>query len=116
MKTVKSISDLKQIALRTGATVAMGNSRFNTAGLKTAPVPERPRERERPTAPPPAPAPVDMAPMVSAMSQAQERMGAMLAAAIASLPQPGQPVKEWIFTVERDKDGLLNRIRATAQE
>lgn len=113
MKTVKSVSDLKKMALRQGATVDFGSQKFNSAGVR-AQVVQRETPRPEPEPPPPAPPPtqVDMAPV----AMAQEKIGAMLAAAIASLPQPHAPVREWLFTVERDKDGLLTTIRATAQE
>lgn len=112
MKTVKSIVDLKRMALERGATVSVGGDRFNTSGVKAALV-----ERKAEPAPAPAPAPtpqatIDMAPV----ALAQEKMGAMLAHAIASLPQPQSAVREWLFTVERDENGLLTTIRATAQE
>lgn len=113
MKSVKSIQDLKKMALRQGATVEIGSERFNTAGVRAQVVP---KPAPKPGPPPPQPVPVaptiDMAPM----ALAQEKLGVMLAHAIASLPQPHAPVREWLFTVERDKDGLLTNIRATAQE
>lgn len=113
MKSVKSIQDLKKMALRQGATVEIGSERFNTAGMRSKALTSM---APRPPDPPkPLPAPVaqtiDMAPMAIA----HEKMGVMLARAIASLPQPHAPVREWMFTVERDKDGLLTNIRATAQ-
>jgi hypothetical protein len=111
MKSVKSIQDLKKMALRQGATVEIGSERFNTAGVRAQVVP-KPAPKPAPAPPPtPAVAAIDMAPM----ALAQEKLGAMLAHAIASLPQPHVPVREWLFTVERDKDGLLTNIRATAQ-
>jgi hypothetical protein len=111
MKSVKSIQDLKKMALRHGATVEIGAERFNTAGVRAQVVPKQPAPTVKPE-PTPAPVPaIDMAPM----ALAQEKLGAMLAHAIASLPQPHAPVREWLFTVERDKDGLLTNIRATAQ-
>lgn len=111
MKSVKSIQDLKKMALRQGATVEIGSERFNTAGVraKVLPKPPAPPPVKSEAAPPPAPT-IDMAPM----ALAQEKLGAMLAHAIASLPQPAAPVREWMFTVERDKNGLLTNIRATA--
>jgi hypothetical protein len=114
MKSVKSIQDLKKMALRKGATVEIGAERFNTAGVRAQvvpkPAPPPPQVKDEPA--PPLAATIDMKPM----ALAQEKLGAMLAHAIASLPQPHAPVREWLFTVERDKDGLLTTIRATAQE
>lgn len=114
MKTVKSIVDLKRMALERGATVSVGGDRFNTAGVKAALVERKPMPDPEPAAPaaPVAQATIDMAPV----ALAQEKMGAMLAHAIASLPQPQSAVREWLFTVERDENGLLTTIRASAQE
>ena len=111
MKSVKSIQDLKKMALRQGATVEIGSERFNTAGVRAQVVAKQAPKPTPAPAPTPAVAAIDMAPM----ALAQEKLGAMLAHAIASLPHPAAPVREWLFTVERDKDGLLTNIRATAQ-
>lgn len=117
MKTVKSVADLKQIALSRGATVELGTSRFNTTGQRIAAAPRKPEPKQEPKPEPvaaPAPAPVvniDTA----AVAQAQERVGQLLAQALASMPQPSAPVREWVFTIERDEKGLLTSIRATAQ-
>lgn len=100
------------MALRQGATVEIGSERFNTAGVRAQVLPKPPPKPVEVPAPAPVAPTIDMAPM----ALAQEKLGAMLAHAIASLPQPHAPVREWLFTVERDKDGLLTTIRATAQE
>lgn len=118
MKTVKSVSDLKQLALRSGAAVELGNTRFNSAKERVAAL-QRPAPKAEPVkapepTPAPAPAPVvnvDTAPMAAA----QERMAQMLSQALASMPAPTAPIREWVFTVERDEKGLLTRIRASAQ-
>lgn len=116
MKTVKSIADLKQLALAKGATVEVGSTRYNTTN-------ERVRAFPKKAEPAPAPAPVEpalQAPEVrvdlAPMADAQIKIGEMLAQAIASLPQPQSAVREWLFTVERDENGLLTTIRASAQE
>lgn len=108
MKTVKSASHLKQMALRTGATVTLGREQFNTAGVKAATKPiKAPQIRQQD---PIAPAPVDLAPL----ALAQERVGSLIAQAIASATKSPAPVREWLFTVQRDKDGLLTAIHAKA--
>lgn len=121
MKTVKSIADLKQLALERGAKVELGNTRFNTTNErvksfpKPSPAPAPVEARVEPPAPAPMPAPevrVDLEP-VAAM---QERVGQMLADAIASMPKSAPPVREWLFTVERDQSGLLTAIKATAKD
>lgn len=118
MKTVKSVADLKQLALSRGASVELGANRYNTQGekidrreRKPAPVtPEPPKPEPRLAAPAPV-VNVDTAPMAAA----QERVAQMLSQALASLPQPTAPVREWVFTIERDSNGLMTSIRATAQ-
>lgn len=118
MKTVKSIADLKQLALAKGATVEVGSTRYNTTNERVRAFPKKVEPEPAPAPPPPpaapAPAPevrVDLAPM----ADAQMKIGEMLARALASQPAPPAPVREWLFTVERDGDGLLTSIRATAQ-
>ena len=122
MKTVKSVADLKQLALARGARVELGNTRFNTTGERVTGFPKRempaaaepapkPEPREPAAPPPPAEVRVDLAPV----AEAQLKMGEMLARALASQPTPQAPVREWLFTVERDDSGLLTTIRATAQ-
>ncbi len=118
MKTVKSVADLKQLALARGASVEVGTTRYNADGEKIArlerkPAVTQPEPKPEPK-PAPAPAPtvnVDMAPVAAS----QERVAQMLSQALASIPQPSAPVREWLFTVERDENGLLTSIRATAQ-
>lgn len=120
MKTVKSVADLKQLALARGAKVELGNTRYNTTGERVTSFPKptpapAPVEAKVEPAPAPVPAPevrVDMAP-VAAM---QERVGQMLADAISSMPKSAPPVREWLFTVERDDSGLLTAIKATAKD
>lgn len=120
MKTVKSLNDLKQMALTRGAAVEVGTSRYNTEGQKIAALTRKPQFRSEPSEPKLEPKPeskpettvnVDTAPIAAA----QERVAQLLAQAIASIPQPAAPVREWVFTVERDEKGLLTGIRASAQ-
>ena len=100
MKTVKSVADLKQLALARGARVELGNTRFNTTNERVkafpkptpapAPMEAKPEPRE-PAAPPPAPeVRVDMA----AVADAQLKMGEMLSRALASQSTPQAPVRE----------------------
>lgn len=122
MKTFKTLDDLKQMALKQGAAVEVGATRYNTKGQKvttierkTPPSPvqmfePKPEPKPEPVAEP-AKVEVDMSPV----AQSQERMAQMLAQALASLPQPAAPVREWVFTVERDSNGLLTSISAKAQ-
>lgn len=117
MKTVKSLAELKSLALEKGAAVEVGTQRFNTSEDKLKP---GPRKVDQPPAPEPAPAPapvaeptmvnVDMSPIAAS----QDRVGALIAQSLASLPQPAAPVREWEFTINRNPDGTLASIRARA--
>lgn len=121
MKIVKSVADLKALALETGASVEIGSQRFNTTGDKLKPGPRKVEAQPaaEPSPPPPAPVPapapapevhVDLAPV----AQAQSQIGTMLAQALMSMPRPAEPVREWEFTINRNPDGTLASIRARA--
>lgn len=128
MKTVKDLTELKQLALSRGATVEVGASRYNTTGervtafpKKVAAVEKEPMSAEKmaaaaevkPVAAEPAPPPpatevkVDLAPVAAA----QERLGQMMA---QMMSQVSQPVREWEFSLVRNPDGTLASIRARA--
>lgn len=114
MKSVKSVADLKQLALTKGATIQIGSTRYNTTNDRVAAFPKKAAPAPVEVKPEPVAAPavrVDLAPI----ADAQLKMGEMLAKALASQPALPVPVREWLFTVERDGDGLLTSIRATAQ-
>ena len=119
MKTVKDLTALKQLALSKGAAVEIGATRFNSSGDRFDKMirPQTPIKVEAPIKAEPAPPPpatevkVDLAPVAAA----HERLGQMMAQMMSQLPQPAAPVREWLFTVERDSNGLLASIRATAQ-
>lgn len=118
MKTVKSLAELKSLALQKGAAVEAGTLRFNTSGDKLKPGPRKAESVVEPppppTPPPPAPAAVNVD--LTPLAGAQERLGAMLAQALMSLPQPAAPTREWEFTINRNPDGTLSSIRARAIE
>lgn len=126
MKSVKSVSDLKAMALARGAAVEMGASRFNTSRDKIARL-----ERQTPSAPTPEPRPepapapspaaqvdvkVDMEPVAEAMQRMQQLQAGLVQSLSQQIAQlaPGQPVQEWEFTVNRNPDGTLASIRAKA--
>lgn len=125
MKSVKSLSDLKRVALTSGASVAVGGKHFNADGEETRVVAmpkQAPRVKEEPApeptpapAPPPAPAPVvnvDLTPI----AQSQMVLAHTLANALQNLPQPAAPVRKWKFTVHRNKAGFLESFTAEAEE
>lgn len=120
MKTVKSIADLKQLALARGAKVELGATRFNTtnervtafpkreaASVESVPVPPPQVARPPPEMPPPPEVRVDLA----AVAEAQLRVGEMLAQAVSSLPASAAPAS-WRFRVNRDAKGLIESIDA----
>ena len=121
MKSVKSLSELKRMAVQKGATVELGTARFNAGGEKIARL-ERAPSKSEPPAPAPAPARenaevnVDMSPVAAAIERAQALQAQMLQSVLQQLAhlQPGQSPQEWEFTVNRNPDGTLARIRAKA--
>lgn len=121
MKTVKSIADLKQLAMQKGAAVEIGPSRFNSDGEKITRLERTPAPRPEPMPAPPreAVAPevnVDMGPVAAALERAQQMQGQLLQSVLQQLAtlQPGQVAQEWEFTVNRNPDGTLASIRARA--
>jgi hypothetical protein len=122
MKTVKDLTELKQLALEKGAAVAIGSTRYNTDGgrvkvfpKKNPPPASSPTTEPTPTpAPAPAPAPTEIKVDLTPVASAQERLGQLMAQMMSQMPRPASPVREWSFTIERDKDGLLTGIKATA--
>lgn len=123
MKTVKSVSDLKQMALRSGASVSMGTARFNSTNDKVTTLPraapkEVVPEPKREPAPVAAPTKVevDMAPVASAIAQLQQIQSTLVQSIAQQMSEmkPGQPVLEWDFSIVRNPDGTLASIRAKA--
>lgn len=129
-RTVKSASDLKRLALATGASVEHSGNKFNTTMeraqvLRPAPPP--------PVAPPP-PAPVvepkkdrpvsvqesfainlDMEPVASAIDSGNEKVCKAIAAAVKEIHVPAQQASpcSWIFTVKRDTRGFIESVEAS---
>jgi hypothetical protein len=124
MKTVKSLSDLKQSALSQGATVSVGGRQFNAGGEQGRVVAmPKPSVREEPAAEPTRAAPVETAAPVNnitvdmqPVADAQQHVGELIAQALARMPQPTAPIRAWEFTVSRDANGYLKTITATAKE
>lgn len=121
MKTVKSVADLKAMALARGATVEMGATRFNTGRDKVARL-ERPAPTPAPEptpVPPPTAAPevkVDLEPVAAAIERAQVLQAQLMQSMLQQIAmlQPGTAPQEWEFTVNRNPDGTLASIRAKA--
>lgn len=123
MRSVKSVADLKSLALTKGATVEMSGTRFNTtnekiqAPRKQVPVKETPAPVEVKI--PELPAPVvnvDMEPVASALEKTSMVSAQLLQLLIESINQqkPSKTVQEWEFSVVRNADGTLASIRAKA--
>jgi hypothetical protein len=124
MKTVKSVSDLKQMALRSGASVSMGTARFNSTNDKVTTLPRaapkevvpEPKREPVPVAAAPTKVEVDMAPVASAIAQLQQIQSTLVQSIAQQMSEmkPGQPVLEWDFSIVRNPDGTLASIRAKA--
>jgi hypothetical protein len=123
MKTVKSVADLKRLALETGASVAVGGSKFNAEGEKITPSPKQPKTPEAPApkpepkVEPPAPAmQVDLTPVASAIERSQALVAQVMQSvgqALSELKSDAAP-EEWEFSINRNSDGTLASIRARA--
>lgn len=124
MKTVKSLADLQKSALSLGASVSVGGRKFNADGESTKVVAmPKPSARAIPEPAPEPAAPEPVAPAVNNISvdtqpiaQAQIQLGQLMASAMASMPQPVAPAREWEFTVARDSNGYIKTITAKAKE
>lgn len=124
MKTVKTVADLKQLALRSGAAVELGPQRFNTSNEKVRALPAKKAEpvaAEPPPPPPPPPAEptkveVDMEPVASAIERLQQLQAQLMQSITHQMAQlkPGEAPQEWEFTINRSTDGMLTSIRARA--
>lgn len=124
MKTVKSVSDLKQMALRSGASVSMGTARFNSTNDKVTTLPRaapkevvpEPKREPAPVAAAPTKVEVDMAPVASAIAQLQQIQSTLVQSIAQQMAEmkPGKPVLEWDFSIVRNPDGTLASIRAKA--
>lgn len=142
MKKVKSIADLKRMALAKGASLEVGTDRFNTTMervQKSAPEPEV-EPTPAPIEAPPAPAPVseqrviqpinvqesfsinlDMEPVANAIDAGNERICESITKALKEIQVPVQVVEQpgkapqqcsWLFTVNRDTRGFIQSVEA----
>lgn len=145
MKTVASLADLKDHALRTGSSVELGGSRFNMEGTRVT----NPSSRLHgnvstayQSAPPVPASPVQDLVLALVAKQLTDqqvdssgrdaaRVGAAIAQAIADamakVPAPqvtvqapaghkyAEPPRAWKFTFDRDAEGRISSITATAK-
>lgn len=119
MKTITQEA-LTRTALAKGGTLAVGGHVVNSSGARVALVPPAPKP------PPTNPAPLatddaslaQLTKATAALTDMQRGLVAMvaqLAMQMKAEPEPEAPVKEWVFTIERDKVfGLLTGIKARA--
>lgn len=122
MRTVKTASDLKALALKHGASVNVGGQVFNASAQRLAVV-AAPRQIAPAVAPveqAPAASPttvtVDMTPIAAAMSVSSEANAQALrqiGQALAREPQAAVPTV-WNFKVTYDTAGRITNIKATA--
>lgn len=129
-RNVKSASDLQRLALQQGASVEIGNRRFNSdmervAAIKPPPAPEPPA----PVVPPPAlpPEPVvtqhsehvqinmDMLPVAQAVERGNERVAEVIKESLrqVSVPTNSSLPTSWLFTIKRDTRGFIESVEAS---
>lgn len=141
MKKVKSLSDLKRMALAKGATLEVGGDRFNTTMERVSArqaEPEKVIEASPPAEVVPAPTkavephviqPVsvqesfaislDMVPVADAIDAGNQRICESITKALKEIQVPAQAVDatgqhpcSWVFTVNRDTRGFIQSIDA----
>ncbi len=138
MKKVKSLAELKRMALAKGATLEVGGDRFNTTmeRVHNKPAPEKAAEPEakvEPATAPPVEAKViqpvsvqesfainlDMAPVADAIDAGNQRICESIAKALKEIPVPAQAIEapgqhacSWVFTVNRDTRGFIQSVEA----
>lgn len=118
MKSVKSLGDLTRMALEQGASVELpGGRTINSEQAKERVPPKQVAPKApAPPAPAPAPAPVAQPAQDSSLAKSNEQLASALSHALTMLQQPvatPSPTK-WEFKVERDGNGLMTKITATA--
>lgn len=134
MRKVKSASDLKRLALQTGASVEMAGGRFNTGMERARPeltTPPPPPVVAAPPVevPPPAPVPapqvteqiqvnLDMAPVADAVNRGNERITEVITESLKQLhvPASGQKPCSWVFTIKRDTRGFIESVEANPKQ
>ena len=117
-KTVKSLSELKRIALSSGASIDVGGSKFNTSRSKGAyakaekpePIQEQVQEPAPEVANESVTVQVDMAPVAQAMSENADRLSVMFAQAIQKIPNAPAQLKVARLKVVRDVRGYLDYV------
>lgn len=145
MKKVKSLADLKRMALAKGASLEVGNDHFNTTQervhARMQPVEPEPKP-EPPPKPEPAPIQVepyagvapqvvfdrqpvteqitvhlDMGPVAQAIEGNNERLVEVLAEGIRQLPVAPQQTKphSWVFKIKRDTRGFIESVEANVK-
>lgn len=111
---VKNMEQLRQLALSKGVAAKVNDGTLVNGGKNKIANPQR-RETPAPIQEPqPAPPPMEDP------EAAGDRLGRVVLAAVQmaldSRPAPTvavDPPRSWEFTIERDKDGLLKKIKAT---
>lgn len=141
MKKVKSLAELKRMALAKGAALEVDGDRFNTTEERVhAKQPEPPKVELPPEPPPAEPVPVftpyagvtpqvvfdrqpvteqitvhlDMGPVAQAIEGNNERLVEVLAEGIRQLPVAPQQAKphSWVFKIKRDTRGFIESVEA----
>ena len=126
-RKVKSASDLKRLALQTGASVEMAGGRFNTSMERARPEPTTPPPPPVAAAPvelPPPPAPqrvdeqvhlnIDMAPVATAIADGNRQVVDQIQKSLKTIEvkaPDGKPCS-WIFSIKRDTRGFIESVEA----
>lgn len=118
-----SLLDIEDLALESGSTIEYADGRkFNTGGAQAV---RRPRSVE--AAPAPAPAPPAPAPNDALVKQLLGLLNRPVQVNIPELPTPNivvnaptapavQPPAKWVFEFERNPNGTIRTVTATAQK
>lgn len=140
MKKVKSLAELKRMALAKGAALEVDGDRYNTTQERVHARQAAPEETAQVETPPPPPAPVripyegvtpqvvfdrqpvteqinvhlDMGPLAQAIGANHERLGEVLAESIRQLPVSPQQTQphSWVFKIRRDTRGFIESVEA----
>ena len=121
-KTIRSTADLQNMALSKGVTVKNASGQlFNSARKVSTRAPRAPAAAipsQEVTLPPPAPAPIDTG-LAEQMREISQGINASNAATqdlikqMTAKTEPITPVRKWVFEVQRDRRGFIDKIVAT---
>lgn len=127
MKCVKTESDLRRLALRSGAEVQMDGQVFNSERLVVdPPPPSAPAPVPPPVPPAPAPPPVEFMTrqdVEQLLAEHERRLFQQFEAMLRSMkemltappPQPAQMPREWKHDITYSRDGEIQSVRSVSR-